>query len=56
LNVTPKTSGQPSSYTLNGDPQSNATGKNHFYVDSTSASIHVNPDRPAGPNDPPPGE
>jgi hypothetical protein len=47
LKVTPKTSGRPSSYTLNADPQSNSTGRKHFYVDSTSPTIHVNPDRPA---------
>ena len=47
---------RPKAYTLNADPQNANTGKNHFYVDSTSASIHVNPDRPAGAADPPPGE
>ena len=56
VSVTPKTSGQPSSYILNADPQSDNAGKNHFYLDSTSSTLHVNPDRPAGPNDPPPGE
>jgi hypothetical protein len=46
----------PGTYTLNADPQSWRTGRNHFYVDSTSASIHMNPDQPAGPNDPRPPE
>ena len=56
LKVTPSTSSQPSAYTLNADPQSWKTGRNHFYVDSTGASIHVNPDQPAGPSDPQPPE
>lgn len=53
LRLTPKTSGQPGSYALNADPQSNASGVKHFYVDSTSPTIRVNSDQPAGPNDPP---
>lgn len=39
-------------YALNADPQSASTGKNHFYIDSASESIHVNPDQPAGASDP----
>jgi len=54
LKVTPKSASQPTSYTLNADPQSDSSGKNHFYIDSTDSSIHVNPDQPAGPNDPVP--
>ncbi len=53
LNVKPKTSGQPSSFTLNADPKNDPTSGRHFYIDSTGATIHVNPDRPAGANDPP---
>jgi len=56
LKVTPKTSNQPSSYTLNADFESEATGRGHFYIDSTRATIHVNPDQPASATDPPPGE
>jgi Tfp pilus assembly protein PilE len=52
LSVRPRTVNQPSSYALNADPQSDTTGKNHFYIDSNSPAIHVNPDRPAGANDP----
>lgn len=52
LNIMPRTSAQPASYTLNADPQSTATGQNHFYLDSTSATIHVNPNQPAGATDP----
>ena len=53
LNVVPKSSNQPTSYTLNADPQSGASGKNHFYLDSYGSMIHVNPDEPAGATDPP---
>jgi len=55
LKVTPKTPSQPTSFTLNCDPQSDNTGKNHFYLDSTDSTIHVNADQAAGPNDPPLG-
>ena len=59
LVVSPKTANQQTSYTLNADPQQSeglgATGTNHFYMDSTSGTIHVNADQPAGPNDPPIG-
>ena len=59
LKVTPKSTTQQSSYTLNADPQQTAgigaTGRNHFYIDSNAATIHVNPDQPAGPNDTPLG-
>lgn len=51
MKVTPKTSTTPTSYTLNADPQSENSGKNHFYIDSSDGSIHLNPDQPAGPND-----
>jgi prepilin-type N-terminal cleavage/methylation domain-containing protein len=52
LKVTPKTTTSPTSYTLNADPQSDNSGKNHFYIDSTDSSIHVNPDQAAGTADP----
>jgi len=52
LKVTPKTATSSTAYTLNADPQDANSGKNHFYIDSTDGSIHVNPDQPAGPNDP----
>ncbi len=55
LKVIPKSATQPTSFTLNADPQTDSTGKNHFYLDSTDGSIHVNPDQPAGPNDTPLG-
>ena len=56
LKVTPKTSNQASSYTLNADFQSENTGRRYFYLDSTSSAIHVNPDQPANATDPPLGE
>jgi prepilin-type N-terminal cleavage/methylation domain-containing protein len=56
LRVTTKSANQPTSYTLNADPQESegtgATGKNHYYIDSSGGAIHINPDQPAGPNDP----
>src|ERR1041385_3579348 len=52
LKVVPKTATSSTSYTLNADPQDSGSGKNHFYIDSTDGSIHVNPDASAGPNDP----
>ena len=54
LKVTPKTSNQPGSYTLNAD--SDNTGRRHFYLDSISPPIHVNPDRSANGRDPLLGE
>ena len=59
LKVAPKSANQQSSYTLNADPQQTegigATGRNHFYIDSTAGTKHINPDQPAGPDDPPIG-
>lgn len=51
LKVTPRTSSQLSSYTLNCDPVNENTGRDHFYLDSTTPTIHVNPDRAAGASD-----
>jgi Tfp pilus assembly protein PilE len=56
LKVTPRTTDLQSSYALNADPQSPNTGKNHFYIDSISGSIHVNEDQQASNSDPPPRE
>jgi len=53
LKATPGTRDRQSFYALNADPESANTGKSHFYIDSTSESIHVNPDEPAGATDPP---
>jgi type II secretory pathway pseudopilin PulG len=56
LSVSPKTVNQPSSYILNADPQSDSAGKSHFYIDSNSPAIHINPNQPARATDPTPGE
>ena len=56
LKVTPGTTDRKSFYALNADPQSANTGKNYFYIDSVTESIHVNPDQPARATDPPLGE
>src|SRR6266480_1304058 len=52
LKVTPQTAGSPTSYTLNADPQTDGSGTNHFYIDTSDSSIHVNQTQPAGPGDP----
>ena len=52
LNVTPKTANSTSSYTLNADPIDAGSGTNHFYIDSSDSSIHVNASQPAGAKDP----
>jgi Tfp pilus assembly protein PilE len=40
-------------YFVTADPQDRSTGTTHFYLDSSSREIHVNPNQRAGPNDPP---
>ena len=59
MKVTPKSGGQPATYVINADPQKadgfNATGKQFYYMDSNSSTIHVNEAQPAGPDDPPLG-
>src|SRR5215831_8386631 len=44
---------KPTAYTMTADPTDRSSGKRHFYLDSASMQIRVNPDGPAGPNDPP---
>jgi len=57
--VTKSTSAQPG-YSINADPQvatgSGATGRNHYFVESDSNTIHVNADQPASATDPPIGQ
>jgi Tfp pilus assembly protein PilE len=53
LRLTPGTTSKPGSYTLNADPSSASTGTKHFYIDSTSGEIRVNPNQPASFSDPP---
>ena len=52
MKVTPKTPTSPTAYTLNADPDSDASGKRHFYIDSSDGTIHFNQDQAAGSNDP----
>lgn len=60
MRVTPKSTTAQPGYAVNADPQitegPSATGKNHFYVDSESNTIHVNPTQPATITDPPIGQ
>ena len=51
LKVTPKTANSTSSYTLNADPVDEGSGTNHFYIDNTDSSIHVNATQPAAASD-----
>jgi hypothetical protein len=52
LKLTGKQTNPASSFTLNGDPADDDYSEKHFYLDSSSLQLHVNPDRAAGPNDP----
>ena len=60
LRVIPKSTTNQAGYAVNADPQVTegvgATGKNHFYVDSDSNTIHVNSTQPATATDPPIGQ
>jgi len=60
MKVIPKSTSQQTGYTINADPQvatgTGATGRNHYYVDSDTNTIHVNADQPASATDPPIGQ
>ena len=60
MKVIPKSTTQQAGWALNADPQVTegvgATGKNHFYLDSDSNTIHVNETQPATVSDPPLGQ
>ena len=60
MKVIPKSATAQPTYTINADPQVatgvGATGKNHYYVDSDTNTIHVNDTQPATPTDPPIGQ
>ncbi len=60
LRVIPKSTTSQAGYGVNADPQVTegvgATGKNHFYLDSDSNTIHVNETQPATVSDPPIGQ
>lgn len=53
LKMTLRTPSQPSSFTLNADPETTNTGTNHFYFDSWDGRVRVNEVRPADSSDPP---
>jgi type II secretory pathway pseudopilin PulG len=56
MRVIPKSTTLPAGFFVNADPQVTAgfgaTGKNHFYIDSNSNTIHVNSTQPATATDP----
>ncbi|HKR15097.1 MAG TPA: prepilin-type N-terminal cleavage/methylation domain-containing protein [Pyrinomonadaceae bacterium] len=60
MKVIPKSTTTQAGYTINADPQVadgvGATGKNHYYVDSDTNTIHVNDQQPAAATDPPIGQ
>jgi prepilin-type N-terminal cleavage/methylation domain-containing protein len=60
MKVIPKSTTAQAGYTVNADPQVTegvqATGKNHYYLDSNTNTIHVNANQPASPTDPPIGQ
>ena len=60
MKVIPKSTTAQPGYTINADPQVptgvSATGKNHYYVDSDTNTIHVNDSQPATATDPPIGQ
>ncbi|MGH9967362.1 MAG: prepilin-type N-terminal cleavage/methylation domain-containing protein [Pyrinomonadaceae bacterium] len=60
MRVIPKSTAQQASYAVNADPQVTegvgATGRNHFYMDADTNTIHVNDSQPATATDPPIGQ
>ncbi|HEX3249958.1 MAG TPA: prepilin-type N-terminal cleavage/methylation domain-containing protein [Pyrinomonadaceae bacterium] len=60
MKVVPKSTTAQPAYSINADPQVptgvSATGKNHYYVDSDTNTIHVNDAQPAAISDPPIGQ
>lgn len=60
MKVIPKSTSAQPGYTINADPQvptgTSATGRNHYYVDSDTNTIHVNADQPATATDLPIGQ
>jgi len=59
MRIIPKSTSTQPGYAVNADPQGtegvSATGKNHFYLDSDSNTIHVNPTQTPTASDPPIG-
>lgn len=60
MKIIPKSTSAQPGYTINADPQvasgTAATGRNHYYVESDSNTIHVSAEQPATATDPPIGQ
>jgi prepilin-type N-terminal cleavage/methylation domain-containing protein len=60
MKVIPKSTTTQPGYSITADPQVptgvSATGKNFYYVDSDTNTIHVNPNQQASASDPPIGQ
>jgi prepilin-type N-terminal cleavage/methylation domain-containing protein len=60
MTVIPKSTTAQPGYTITADPQVSegvgATGKNHYFIDSNSSTIHVNATQTATQTDPPIGQ
>jgi prepilin-type N-terminal cleavage/methylation domain-containing protein len=60
MKVIPKSTSAQAGYSINADPQVptgvSATGKNFYYVDSDTNTIHVNANQQATATDPPIGQ
>ncbi len=60
MRAIPKSTTTQAGFAVNADPQVSdgvgATGKNHFYMDSETNTIHVNETQPATATDPPIGQ
>ena len=52
LTVRPAEPDQKASFTVNADPVNSSAGTKHFFVDSSSETVHVSSNKPASGNDP----
>jgi prepilin-type N-terminal cleavage/methylation domain-containing protein len=59
MTVTPKSGSQPPMFAVNADPQKaegfNATGRQFYYIDANTSTIHVSEEKSATIEDPPLG-
>jgi prepilin-type N-terminal cleavage/methylation domain-containing protein len=59
MKVTPKSGNQPPMFAVNADPQKpdgfNATGRQYYFIDANTSTIHVSETQPATVDDPPLG-
>jgi len=60
MKVTAKSTTEQAGFAINADPQvsegTGATGRNHYYLDANTNTIHVNASQPASATDPPIGQ